>query len=462
MAIQFLGTRFQSLKDDGTVNASGTVQFYEPGTSTPKQTYSDSSLDTPNADPVQLDASGSAHIWYSGNADVVVYDSDAVEIDTASDINPEESSQWIEGPVPTYVSGTSFTLTGDQTSTFHVGRRIYTVNTGGTIYSTISASAYTSLTTITVVNDSGTLDSGLSEVSYGILSATNSSLPGTIAHQLRFTQASPFTFEGTTDDAYETTVAITDPTADRTLTVQDQTGTISICDPVVANSRNLLAYNNATNPNYQIDLTADSIVLENSGGNSLKISTWSLTADITASGANGLDTGAEGSSTWYYLWAIYDGTNKRGLISASATSPTLPTGYTYKALVAAWYNDGSSNFRVGRQIGKKFFYTSEQNVLSGGTATTETAITISAHVPTIATEFRAGIRCLSDLANARSTIFRVVTSLNYCTLNYGHSSTANIQNDCQYVFPNISQTLYYIASGSNTQNTVDIHGYEIA
>lgn len=39
-------------------------------------------------------------------------------------------------------------------------------------------------------------------------------------------QANPFLFEGTTDDASETTFAVTDPTADRTVTLQNATGQI--------------------------------------------------------------------------------------------------------------------------------------------------------------------------------------------------------------------------------------------
>lgn len=178
MATQFLGTRYQSFKADGTVNALGTVQFFEVNSATHKQTYSNSSLTTENADPVILDSGGCADIWYSGNADATVYDSAGVLIDTFEDINPTELSEWVDGPEPTYVSTTSFTLIGDQTSTFHVGRRVKTTNTGGTIYSTISTVAYTSLTTVTVVNDSGTLDSGLSHVQYGNISATNTSIPG--------------------------------------------------------------------------------------------------------------------------------------------------------------------------------------------------------------------------------------------------------------------------------------------
>ena len=38
--------------------------------------------------------------------------------------------------------------------------------------------------------------------------------------------ASPLVFEGATDDAYETTLSITDPTAGRTITFPDATGTV--------------------------------------------------------------------------------------------------------------------------------------------------------------------------------------------------------------------------------------------
>ncbi len=91
------------------------------------------------------------------------------------------SGQWFDTTlVPSYISATSFSLAGDQTEEFQVGRRIKTTNTGGTIYSTITASVFGSVTTITVVNDSGVLDSGLSQVSYGIISASNISTPSPI------------------------------------------------------------------------------------------------------------------------------------------------------------------------------------------------------------------------------------------------------------------------------------------
>ena len=75
--------------------------------------------------------------------------------------------------------------------------------------------------------------------------------------------------------------------------------------------------------NSQVAAAASELVLFNPSGHARRFASFSETLDVTASGANGLDTGSEASSTWYHLWAIgkTDGTLD-GLISASATAPT--------------------------------------------------------------------------------------------------------------------------------------------
>lgn len=89
-----------------------------------------------------------------------------------------QAPEWLNlGDVPTYVSGTQFTVPGNLTSRYTVGRRIRASVTAGTVYGTITNSAFTSLTTITLALDSGSLDSGLSEVDVGILNPANPSLP---------------------------------------------------------------------------------------------------------------------------------------------------------------------------------------------------------------------------------------------------------------------------------------------
>jgi hypothetical protein len=92
----------------------------------------------------------------------------------------QNGAEWLNmGDVPTYVSGTQFTVPGNLTARYPVGRRVRASVTAGTVYGTINASAYTSLTTVTVTWDSGALDSGLSEVDVGILNPANTSLGNT-------------------------------------------------------------------------------------------------------------------------------------------------------------------------------------------------------------------------------------------------------------------------------------------
>lgn len=80
-----------------------------------------------------------------------------------------ENPEWQDlGYTPTYVSATSFTVTGDKTSTYTVGRRLkLTGTTPFTVYATITASVFSTVTTITVVNDSGSLDNTLATVAVG-------------------------------------------------------------------------------------------------------------------------------------------------------------------------------------------------------------------------------------------------------------------------------------------------------
>jgi hypothetical protein len=120
--------------------------------------------------------------------------------DNISGVNDPTGSftEWVpSGLTPTFLSATSFTLVGDQTLIFTPGRRLKTTNTGGTVYSTILTSVFGALTTVTVVNDSSTLDAGLSAVWYGLISSENDSLPGIDISAVRF----GVTADGATNDA---------------------------------------------------------------------------------------------------------------------------------------------------------------------------------------------------------------------------------------------------------------------
>jgi hypothetical protein len=79
----------------------------------------------------------------------------------------------------TYASATSFTVTGvDVTSFYHVSRRIKAIGTStGTIYGTISATTFSTNTTVTVTWDSGSLSNETITIYLGALSKTNDSIP---------------------------------------------------------------------------------------------------------------------------------------------------------------------------------------------------------------------------------------------------------------------------------------------
>lgn len=79
-----------------------------------------------------------------------------------------------------YASGTSFTLAGgDATIYWHAGRRVKAVgSTTGTIYGTVSSSAYaTSTTTVTVVWDSGSLSNETLTIYASIIPVVGTPLP---------------------------------------------------------------------------------------------------------------------------------------------------------------------------------------------------------------------------------------------------------------------------------------------
>lgn len=176
---------------DGTPAVGNRLFFYVAGSVGTKQnTYTDSTGGSANTNPITLNALGmpSTEIWWTaGQSYKVVYappgsddppNSPIKTWDNLLGINDTTSSQseWVSGPAPTYVSATSFTLVGDQTTTFAKSRRVKATVTAGTVYGTITSSTFGATTTIVVAIDSGSLDSGLSAISYGLVAAANPSI----------------------------------------------------------------------------------------------------------------------------------------------------------------------------------------------------------------------------------------------------------------------------------------------
>jgi hypothetical protein len=98
------------------------------------------------------------------------------------------------------------------------------------------------------------------------------------------------------------------------------------------------------------------------------------------SGNNGLDTGARANSTWYHVWAISQalGASADILLSTSASSPTMPSGYTLKRRVGSIRTDGSGNIIDFIQRGDQFLWKiPRQDVLATNPGTSGALYTLS-------------------------------------------------------------------------------------
>lgn len=220
-------------------------------------------------------------------------------------------------------------------------------------------------------------------------------------------------------------------------------------------------------------VTADYVTVRHSNGSAKVLSSVSLTLDASATGANKLDTGALANNTWYYLWVIYapsTGTTAC-LLSTSSTSPTMPSGYTYKARVGALITDGSANLMRTVQKGRTAQYIVGSNPatprkmltgVSGNVVTpTWTAITAATYVPPTAA---AIFVCLAGIATNAYIIFAPNNSYG------GVTSTTNLPpiqvgiisggptNVVSGMFPLEGSNVYGASNGGN--NYIACTGWE--
>ena len=94
----------QYFDSSGKPLASGKLYFYDPGTTDSKTVYSDSAETTPITQPVTLNGSGyQPDIFFSGQAKVVLQDSDSVQIDVADPVGEQPAEVF-----PAWDSATSY------------------------------------------------------------------------------------------------------------------------------------------------------------------------------------------------------------------------------------------------------------------------------------------------------------------------------------------------------------------
>jgi hypothetical protein len=108
------------------------------------------------------------------------------------------------------------------------------------------------------------------------------------------------------------------------------------------------------------------------------------TSAWTAGAGGALDTGSLANNTWYHWYVIYNPTTDTTdvLFSASASAPTLPSGYTLFRRIGAWATNGSAQWQLIRQKDDTFLYDSPVMSLPQTTYGVTTALLTNVYVPT--------------------------------------------------------------------------------
>jgi hypothetical protein len=296
------------------------IYSYIAGSSTPQKTYTSAAGDVEQPNPIVLDALGFSAlgpIWLASGVlyKLVLTDQNDVVKKTFDNIagtndSVATTSQWIaSGVPPTYISGTSFSVPGDQTSEFHIGRREQFSTGAGTLYGTIINSVYngTTLTTVTVLMDSGALDNGLTAVNHSILRADNIGVPANVIDSI----------------------------------------------PLITG---LSGTANAGTPTTKFDVTASRVSTIGPNG---KVRTYTgvgtKTVDITIQGLGGRDqAGAFAAFAEPNLFYVPDGTGGLSVVASLNDFATGPTGYTEFSPIMNHKLNGGTQFYQGKLTGMVF------------------------------------------------------------------------------------------------------------
>jgi len=232
--------------------------------------------------------------------------------------------------------------------------------------------------------------------------------------------------------------------------------------PVRGMFQNLVASTTGLDSN--IGITIDELTVESAANEYQTLRNVNVTIDSATVGANGLDAGSLAVDTWYYTYIIWDGTTVAGLISASPTAPTLPSGYTHWARVGAIHTDTTANkypYPI-HQVGRRAAYapaagtnmTSLPTVASGNNAGAMTSIAnlIPVQVAKIANVYGyITIGSSSAVISVGQSAQNVLFTVNSGGTSPAHGNTFDVIID--------TDSLWYAASGSGSKSA-SIAGWE--
>jgi hypothetical protein len=115
---------FQVFDNNGDPLSNGTIESYEAGTTTPKDTFTDADETATNTNPIVLDASGRASIWLGEGAyKFILKDSTGAIIETVDDFAADSA-----GAIVTYNVNANLNLTAIYENSLIIGTGTFTIN----------------------------------------------------------------------------------------------------------------------------------------------------------------------------------------------------------------------------------------------------------------------------------------------------------------------------------------------
>jgi hypothetical protein len=428
----------QFLDQNGAPAVGWKLYTYAAGSSSPMATYTTSAGTVQHPNPIIIDALGystAGPVWLATGTlyKFVLMDANNVVRRTEDGISgiadPSSSSgQWQpSGVTPTYISATSFSLPGDQTNAFHIGRRLQFATNAGTVYGTISNSVFSTLTTVTVVMDAGQiLDIGLNAVNLSILRADVNASPGNRMMEVRGMRGAP----------------------------------------------------NSATPLVIYDFSADAVTMRNSAGFGItRFNTGTLSVNLTVAGPapNATDQAAViPANSFVHLYFISNGSTVQSIASLQppTVGPALPSGYAYWAYATTVRWNASSQIIPSLTRGSTVSYDlssgAGNRIVTGGSSLVMTSLGAGDYIPTLAlmANFNGFLSLTSTPGGSFSLVVRPLGSGTGGIAVVSAYSPPNgvAVSSAPFSLPNSANTQiqYQLSAGPTTGGaSIDILGYTI-
>lgn len=479
----FAGAGAQFFDDSGNPLTGGKIYTYGAGTTTPAATYTTSAGTVANTNPIILDAAGRTpnEIWLPVGVlyKFVVKTSTDVLIGTFDGlpaINDPYSINSLLGSVTgtntiaatatpavtAYATGATYSFVAVNTNTGAA-----TLSIDGLAAKSITKNGSVALTAgdiqagkLTWVEYDGTTFQLLNNIIYGgsITNGTINSLTAPMSVANGGTGVATIAANSVVLGNGVAAVQTVAPSTSGNVLVSDGTtwNSTPFAGPVIGAYSGLKVVTTTTT---SLTVTANYLVLGAATG-SYTASTVSATVQTSVSGAGGLDTGTIANNTWYSVWIIYNGSTVSGLLSTSATTPTLPSGYTYKARVG-WVRYATAALQASIQYGRRAQYvlsSGGQIVIGSGTAAQWTAIATGAYVPSTASIIQVTVLGQTQVSTIGVSPNNSSTSANLGSYGYVVSPNSAAYAGISASILLESTNIYWYSTGASNQ--VFVQGWE--